>query len=115
MPAHDPFVPFHKLPTRFRQNPTDSEALLWESLRGRRCGGLKFRRQQPMGRFIVDFFCAERRLVIEVDGPIHLSQRERDRQRQALLETTGLRFLRFTSEQVIHDLPTVLEAIRRFV
>ena len=88
---------------------------MWQVLRDRRCDGLKFRRQQPMGRFVVDFYCAELKLVIEVDGPIHESQRQRDAERQAVLEATGLRFLRVTSDQVIHDLPTVLASIQAFV
>jgi len=110
----DSNIPFHRLAPRFRQQSTTSEELLWQSLRGRRCGGLKFRRQQPMGRFVVDFYCAERKLVVEIDGLIHEGQMSRDAEREALLEATGLHFLRFSSDQVVHDLPGVLRSIQGF-
>ena len=63
---------------------------MWNSLRRKRLDGRKFRRQQPIGPFVVDFFCPAERLIVEVDGPIHDSQREADRVRQQLLETLGL-------------------------
>ncbi len=75
---------------QFRKAPTRSEALLWNALRRKRLDGRKFRRQQPIGPFVVDFFCPAERLIVEVDGPIHDSQREADRVRQQLLETLGL-------------------------
>ncbi len=96
----------------FRKEPTRSEALLWEALRNRQLDGKKFRRQQPIGAFVLDFFCAEARLAVEVDGPIHENQREADRMRQELIEATGLRFVRVTAEQVETDLQGVLSAIR---
>jgi very-short-patch-repair endonuclease len=95
----------------FRKKPTRSEDLLWQELRGRKLDGRKFRRQQPIGPFIVDFFCAEERLVVEVDGPIHLLQQERDQQRQQLLESLGLRFVRVSSDAVETNLPLVLTII----
>jgi methylmalonyl-CoA mutase cobalamin-binding domain/chain len=96
----------------FRKEPTASEALLWEALRGRRLDGLKFRRQQPVGPFVVDFYCASERLVVEVDGGIHEAQRDRDRERQQLLESLGLRFIRIPAHTVEHDLTAALAAIR---
>jgi very-short-patch-repair endonuclease len=95
-----------------RKNPTASESLLWEALRGLKLDGRKFRRQQPVGPFIVDFYCPEERLVVEVDGGIHAQQQREDADRQDALETLGLRFVRVTHEQVIFDLPAVLAAIR---
>lgn len=94
-----------------RKAPTPSEAILWQALRGKQLAGRKFRRQQPIGPFIVDFFCSSERLIIEIDGPIHETQRSLDQQRQALLESLGLRFLPVPLAQVETDLAGVLYAI----
>ncbi|HEX8691190.1 MAG TPA: DUF559 domain-containing protein [Longimicrobium sp.] len=96
----------------FRKEPTRSEGLLWEALRRRSLAGRKFRRQQPIGPFVVDFFCPSERLIVEVDGGVHESQRERDAARQECLETLGPRFLRVPAEQVERDLPAVVHTIR---
>ena len=96
---------------QLRQTSTPTEQILWEKLRDRQLG-YKFRRQVPIGPFVVDFLCAEVRLVIEVDGPIHASQQQADQDRQALLETLGLHFLRFSTEDVSHRMPEVLAKIR---
>ncbi|MFB2769083.1 endonuclease domain-containing protein [Pelatocladus sp. BLCC-F211] len=98
---------------QFRKEPTPSEAILWQALRNRKLEGRKFRRQQPIGCFIVDFFCADERLIIEVDGLIHQSQQVLDQQRQELLESLGLRFLRLSSELVETNLPVALDNIRQ--
>lgn len=95
----------------FRKEPTASEATLWRALRGRRLAGRKFRRQQPIGPFVVDFFCAEERLIIEVDGSIHDTQQEADAQRQSLIESLGLRFVRLSAVTVETDLDTALQHI----
>src|SRR5689334_377387 len=99
---------------QFRKEPTRGEAILWESLRARRLDGVKFRRQQPLGAFVVDFFCAECRLIVEVDGSIHdvEAQAEADRQRQEILECLGLRFCRVRTELVEKDLSAALKTIR---
>ncbi|WP_242026155.1 DUF559 domain-containing protein [Limnothrix sp. FACHB-881] len=97
---------------QFRKEPTASEAILWQALRGRKLDGRKFKRQQPIGAFIVDFFCAQERLVVEVDGGVHQNQQEADQQRQQLLESLGLRFVRVSSNSVEQDLSTVLSQIR---
>jgi very-short-patch-repair endonuclease len=65
-----------------RAHETSVEDLLWEELRGRRLDGMKFRRQHPIGAFVVDFCCAESRLVIELDGGIHVEQRDQDAERE---------------------------------
>ncbi|MBP1467702.1 DUF559 domain-containing protein [Candidatus Chloroploca sp. M-50] len=96
----------------FRKEPTGSEAILWNALRGKQLGGRKFRRQQPIGSFVVDFFCSEERLIVEVDGAIHANQIEADRARQELIESLGLRFVRVSAALVEQDLPRALEAIR---
>ena len=98
---------------RFRQVPTPAEAVLWELLRGRRLDGLKFRRQHVVAGFIVDFYCAEQRLVIEVDGPVHGRYRSADAARVAILGTAGRRVLRLANDTVLHDLPSALATIRR--
>ena len=97
----------------FRKEPTPSERVLWRALRGQRLCGAKFRRQQPIGPFVVDYFCAEQGLIVEVDGPIHVTQVERDRERQALLEACGYRVLRVSASDVEQDAGAVLERVRQ--
>jgi adenine-specific DNA-methyltransferase len=97
---------------QFRKQPTPSEAILWSALRGCQLDGRKFRRQQPIGPFVVDFFCAAERLIVEVDGPIHETQRDVDEQRQRLLESLGFRFVRLAASQIENNLPAALETIR---
>ena len=96
-----------------RKHPTFAEAILWQRLRHKRVNGFRFRRQHPIGRFIVDFYCAESRLVIEVDGASHSQpgQAEYDQDRQCFLEQMGLKLLRFTNEQVTRETDKVVEAI----
>jgi len=94
----------------FRKAPTTSERELWSVLRRDQLG-VSFRRQQPIGPFVVDFFCAGHRLIVEVDGPIHESQQERDAERQRLLEACGYRVVRFTANDVEQNLPQVIAAI----
>ena len=101
-----------ELARQFRREPTKSEELLWQALRGKKLGGLKFRRQQPIGPFVVDFYNSEYRLVIEVDGPIHDRQKHADQERQAMLELLGLNVLRIKAELVEKDMNTALEIIR---
>jgi very-short-patch-repair endonuclease len=96
----------------FRKEPTKGEKILWKALRGRKLDGIKFRRQQPIGYFVVDFYNSPYRLVVEVDGPIHLLQKDADQARQELLEELGLVVLRIDSELVEKNLAKVLELIR---
>lgn len=98
-----------------RKVPTEAEANLWQALRGGKLQGLKFRRQHPLGRFILDFCCPEHHLVIEVDGPIHLQQEERDEERSQVLRAHGYQVLRFSNVQVLEHLPEVLEEISKTV
>jgi very-short-patch-repair endonuclease len=98
---------------QFRKEPTPSEDILWQALRGRKLEGRKFRRQQPIGNFVVDFFCGAERLIVEVDGRIHESQKEADRQRQDLLESLGLTMVRVMSELVETDLDGALSVVRQ--
>jgi very-short-patch-repair endonuclease len=95
----------------FRREPQPSEAMLWQALRRKQLRGHKFRRQQPIGAFIVDFYCDAVGLVVEVDGPIHASQAQADAERQRILEQLGLRVLRVSSRDVESDLPKVIRLI----
>ena len=89
---------------------TDAEHRLWSALRAHRLDGLSFRRQALIGRFIVDFVCREKRLVIEVDGGQH-AENARDLERDRWLETKGYRVLRFWNHDVLRNRNGVLETI----
>jgi very-short-patch-repair endonuclease len=97
----------------FRKNPTYTEQLLWHALRRHKQGGLKFRRQHCIIGFIVDFYCAEHRLIIEIDGDVHEEEhvRQRDAVRQAALERAGFRMMRFTTDQVTINIDGVLSSV----
>jgi very-short-patch-repair endonuclease len=97
-----------------RSNMTAAENLLWQELRVNKLGG-HFRRQQIIAGFIVDFYCHKAALVIEVDGDIHDLQKEDDAKRDKALSEMGLKIVRFRNEDVIRDLPTVLEDIKRLI
>jgi very-short-patch-repair endonuclease len=101
----------HELAAELRNEHTASEDMLWQELRNRQLGGRKFRRQNPIGAFVVDFYCSEERLVVEVDRKIHETQRDADMLRQEIIESLGVRFIRVTAEQVEQDLPAVLALI----
>jgi very-short-patch-repair endonuclease len=94
-----------------RNNPTEAERLLCQHLRLRQLGGYKFRRQQALGNYIVDFVCLEKRLVIEVDGGQHNSQVAYDEQRATWIEQQGFRVLRFWDHEVLQNIEAVKEAI----
>jgi very-short-patch-repair endonuclease len=94
-----------------RRNQTEAEKRLWRSLRSRELNGCKFRRQQPIGPYIVDFCCLERRLVIEVDGGQHAMLKETDERRTAFLEKEGFRVVRFWDNEVLKNTVGVLETI----
>ena len=94
-----------------RKNPTPAERLLWGQLRGRQLGGHKFRRQDPIGPYIVDFGTFGKRLVIEVDGGQHAADSAYDLARTHWLEEQGFRVLRFWNNQVLANMDGVKEAI----
>ncbi len=98
-----------------RHEPTPAEKALWDRLRDRQISGCKFRRQQTIERFVVDFYCAERKLIIEVDGSIHQTQREQDVERQVYLETLGLRVIRFTNDEILNHIDGVIERLSRVI
>ncbi len=96
---------------RLRRNETDAERKLWMHLRSRQMNGLKFRRQQSIGRYIVDFFCPESKLVIELDGGHHADQIQTDQRRTEFLNRAGYRVLRFWDNEVLADTEAVLQKI----
>ena len=90
---------------------TPAEQLLWIKLRSKQCHSFKFRRQHAIGPFIVDFFCPEQLLVVEIDGDVHAekTQRTKDRQRERYLRSLGLQVIRYTNDEVLNNLDGVLE------
>ena len=98
---------------RMRREPTRAEALLWKGLRGLEETEAHFRRQAPMGPYVVDFVCHSARLIIEVDGKVHTLPQvaQRDQARTAWLEGRGYRVLRVTNDEVTGDITTVLAQI----
>jgi very-short-patch-repair endonuclease len=102
-------LPFAK---RMRHASTEAEARVWWYLRASRFQGFKFRRQQPLGDYIVDFVCFERRLIIEVDGSQHLESIARDDARTAWLRSQGFKVLRFWNDDVLRDEAAMHEIAR---
>jgi len=96
-----------------RRESTFPERLLWSVLRNRALSGLKFRRQQVIGPFIVDFYCDELHLAVEVDGESHVGRGEADDRRTAELASRGVRVIRFTNDDVMHDREAVAMVIQR--
>ncbi len=99
----------------FRTAPTRSEVALWDVLRDRKLLGVKFRRQWVIGPFIADFCAPRHRLIIEIDGSIHDTQRERDEQRQHFLESAGYRVIRVSAEDVENNPSAVLSTISKYL
>jgi 5-methyltetrahydrofolate--homocysteine methyltransferase len=98
---------------KLRQEETEAEAMLWDALRGKRLNGLKFRRQHPYEKTILDFFCVDHQLVVELDGSIHNlpDQFESDEERTKFLNDHGLKVIRFRNEEILKNLPAVLQRI----
>jgi very-short-patch-repair endonuclease len=100
---------------KMRLRPTPAEAKLWPRVRRNLVEGVHFRRQHTVGPAIVDFYCGAAKLVVEIDGPIHLRQVAEDRLRQEWLEKNGYRVLRFTNLRVLEHLDPVVEEISAVV
>ena len=100
-----------------RKNMTLSEVLLWDELKQKKILGFDFDRQRPIDEFIVDFYCKDLQLAIEIDGDSHDSEEafEKDRKRQKRLETLGVRFLRFDDLEVKNDMNNVLRTIEHWI
>jgi very-short-patch-repair endonuclease len=104
---------FRQRARKLRASRTSAEARLWQALRGRHLANWKFRRQHPIDRYVVDFVTMEGRLIVEVDGATHGSERElaRDAERTRLLEAFGFHVVRVTNTDVYENLGGVLDMI----
>lgn len=106
-----------------RKNSTPAEQIIWDNLRNRKLLNIKFYRQYPiyfdlLGKetfYIADFYCFEGRFVIEIDGGYHLRQKEYDELRTAVINLLNIRVIRFTNDQVINNLKSVLEGIEKTI
>ncbi len=96
---------------QLRSDATPAEVILWKHLRSRRFEQFKFRRQRPIGKYIVDFVCLGIKLIIELDGESHLKKQERDEERDEWLQEQGYRVLRYWNNQIYDELDSVLEEI----
>ena len=98
-----------------RRNSTDAERKLWYSIKSRQIEGFKFRRQQPIGSYIVDFICFEKSLIIELDGGQHTVNREKDIERDNWLIKKGFHVSRFWNNDVLSNHEGVLSEIRKYI
>ena len=100
-----------------RNNMPPAEQLVWARLKGKQVENCKFRRQYSVGAFVMDFYTVEIKLAIEIDGDSHFTDGAEvaDRERQSLIESSGIRFLRFTNRQVYEELDAVIEGISQMV
>lgn len=96
---------------------TKAEAILWTQLKNKQVSGRRFLRQYSVGAYVVDFYCPPVRLAVEVDGATHITEEEikYDKMRQEEIEGLGIKFLRFTNEEVYGDLENVLNVIKQEV
>lgn len=97
---------------QLRSQMTRAERILWQQLRAHHMSGVHFRRQQVLDGFIVDFYCHAAKLVVEVDGDVHVQQQSYDQARDEVLAARGLRILRVRNEDVYLRLPDVLQVIK---
>jgi very-short-patch-repair endonuclease len=111
-----PYNPALKEKAReLRNNSTKTEILLWMNLKGKQMRGFDFHRQKPIDNYIVDFFCYELMLAIEIDGESHFGKEDYDERRQKKLEGLGVRFLRFDDNEVFYNCEGVLRTIAEWV
>jgi 5-methyltetrahydrofolate--homocysteine methyltransferase/ATP-dependent helicase HrpA len=98
-----------------RKSMTNAEKILWKELRRRKQKGKYFRRQHPYGIYILDFYCFEAGLVIELDGEIHLGQKEYDEERTRYLKSSGLKVIRFNNEEIEKRIDWVIMVINKYL
>ena len=108
---HRLYPPLLAAARELRQPQTPAEVKLWSRLRDRQIDGLKIRRQHVIGHFIIDFYCAEAKLCIEIDGDSHAEQVEYDQARTEYLNELGYTVIRFTNREVFKEFEAVLQAI----
>ena len=95
-----------------RHNMTEAEERLWSAINKRQINGLKFRRQHPINRYILDFYCYEKQLAIEVDGEVHRKQKDNDNYRDEFLKSIGIRTIRIHNKEIMNNLNAVIEKIK---
>jgi len=102
---------------KLRNEMTKAEVLLWMELKDKKILGYKFRRQFSIGSYVVDFYCPELNLAVEVDGATHVTDEEirYDKDRQTEIETLGIKFLRFSNPEIYKDMNHVLEKIKSII
>ncbi len=111
-----PYNPTLKEKARqLRNNSTNTEILLWGFLKGKQLKGYDFHRQKPIDEYIVDFFCSEIMLAIEIDGISHAGKEEYDEKRQMKLEALGVKILRFDDEEVFYNCDDVIRSIEKWI
>jgi very-short-patch-repair endonuclease len=96
---------------RMRHEPSPAEKQMWQLLRHRKLAGFRFRRQQPISPYVVDYYCAVARLVVELDGDSHSGSEKNDEMRDSFLRSRGYRILRFWNNMLFDDGEAVLETI----
>ena len=104
-----------QLSRELRNNSTKSEILLWYHLKGKQIKGFDFHRQKPIMNYIVDFYCSELLLAIEIDGESHYGNEEKDEKRQNEIERLGVSFLRFDDRDIYYNLDNVVKTIEEWV
>ena len=102
---------------KLRDNATEAEEKLWLAVKNNQIEGFKFRRQHPLSFYIADFYCHALKLVIEIDGGYHLDEEQRllDEKRTSDIEFQGLKVIRFTNDEVLVQLPEVIDKIKAFI
>ena len=100
-----------ELARKNRRNLTFQEAVLWEAIAKKKVFGIKFRRQFPIGRYIVDFYNHRHKLVVEIDGEVHNDQKEYDKNRDDFLKSNGCRVIHFTNNDIEGNMDKVLNEI----
>ena len=113
---HKKYSPKHviQLARKMRADMTETEKILWSELNSKKLDGLRFRKQHPLGRYIADFCCYSVKMVIEIDGGIHSTQKEYDINRDKHLSAQGYSVLRFTDRQIKENLSEVMTAFKNF-
>lgn len=119
MPKKQKIIPYNtdlkKLANQLRKNMTFSEVLLWNELKSKKMLGFDFDRQRPINNFIVDFYCKELNLALEIDGDTHFFRDDSDEERQSILEKLGVHFLRFDDLEVKRNMNNVLRVIINWI
>ena len=96
-----------------RKSQTEAEEIIWEKLKSKKLNGLKFRRQVPYDTFVLDFLCPSKKVILEIDGKIHLKTKIRDQERDEYFMEKGYKILRIKNEEVLNNVAAVLKRIRK--